>query len=1410
MSNITRLQVKTKNPKIGKLYSKYDKIKLNHCQNLLEFLYENKSDFWINPLTTKEIYRGSDIVVSFLSKCYYKWGDNRITLNSENLTFKEHILKFIDLDYLFDIPTMKKNKQLPQSPQSPQAAQAAQAATLKPKSITPPGITPPGSKSPRSPQAARAAQAATLKPKSITPPGITPPGSKSPQSPQAARGPRIAPSLPAFIPVAQSNAAYAGPRPGYVFKMGAQGLGYYLDKGSGKSPLSPQAARGQRAATAAAAVATAKPLSFKPKTAKDMNKNSDLLSPADCIYLVEEIEEKTRNKTPEQLKKVKVMNPVTKKEIGLDSIILQSYLSKCYYTFYNPQTKKSIENIVNIGELIDLEKQRLLDEKKKEEERLKREKEEEEKKKLIPTIQKQIDTYIEDFNNCCDELVAHCDANGVLNDYKYISNIVNSIMVIIYTKFLHLEKLHLNLKINAKSRLNIFMYDDELRRYYTIKQLNAEQVFQNKYDNSGIIYQHNSLIYIHPSYTNLIPTDMENSYLNSLFNRQYVFSLDEYAYTHPEINFNAKVLYNSVNQIQIATFFQTTQYKGDLKTTLAFPKLLFSNTSPKVLLDYNMTNGVLPKYIFCNICDISKYFTHIIDTINEKLEQLPTITKIRTEKAPDIAKYNPNEIIKNMELKSFGDSIPGYGGKDMIRKNILTSLNAQDPDYVKFNFAKFKEVAYYNQEYTGIYPIFTWIPLNKDFKDAINFRTAPYFWQPFNIDKYKLLRIDGYYKNNGLSPFSRWLNETIFKVITGDYTSVKSLTYPDRIQAMEQRVIETIGNYKDLDRKPDYKLNKIYLYHGTRRRLETIVGKDNDIEVLGFLSTSFNVQVASRYCGLCSSNSGIIYIIEVDDTKTYINLRDQLQQILILPFSRIKIVMEFNVGEVLVILCKLIKTPSPEQNNKLYNKILDIAQPAAPINKYVSYMIKTNDNVMPECAYILGENWEKNKITGRNNLGSYVIERYKLNNNRLNNKAKTKKELDDNFLYFSLGKEYELYVERGIPLISGSFEDIKYSIHQYFVKDCYKALGIPCLDYIFFHATQLPKDKVSATQPFIKNAIATGILEKDYKQNRIAEFKYNINNFLIDCIFKFDSIKIENRMINIPNIHALSYYDPRNINKFADKIEGFRDAGLYMDGIVNSTFFNPQLIIGDHIQYMRKWSPLFAKYKEASDEELKSHFIWCNGQIDKLKDIILNVKENYLKFVNETLKGDIGRGNRPQKETFDQDAKETKELNDMIETLVNTLLTRVAFYKKCTNKTDLAPFIGMIRGLLEESNNNLNILYQNAVVDDLILKNDVMSGGIASMSQIAKLGMKANTAASAASAASAALVVSSKKDRAAASAEAINHMEIYEAVKNIPITESKDMIKFSELPKAFREYYKGGANKDGYIDINNYCYCRSV
>jgi hypothetical protein len=57
----------------------------------------------------------------------------------------------------------------------------------------------------------------------------------------------------------------------------------------------------------------------------------------------------------------------------------------------------------------------------------------------------------------------------------------------------------------------------------------------------------------------------------------------------------------------------------------------------------------------------------------------------------------------------------------------------------------------------------------------------------------------------------------------------------------------------------------------------------------------------------------------------------------------------------------------------------------------------------------------------------------------------------------------------------------------------------------------------------------------------------------------------------------------------------------------------------------------------------------------------------------------------------------------------------------------------------------------------------------------------------------------------------IDHMKIYEDFKNIPISESKDMRKFKELPKDMQEYYGGGKDEKGkYINISNNCHFRFV
>lgn len=458
---------------------------------------------------------------------------------------------------------------------------------------------------------------------------------------------------------------------------------------------------------------------------------------------------------------------------------------------------------------------------------------------------------------------------------------------------------------------------------------------------------------------------------------------------------------------------------------------------------------------------------------------------------------------------------------------------------------------------------------------------------------------------------------------------------------------------------------------------------------------------------------------------------------------------------------------------------------------------------MPKCAYILGDLWKINKETQfKDDLEIYKVKRSDLNNKMINDKWNmTHRERKDEFLYFSLGQEYELYVNKGVPLISGSLEDIKYSIHQHFIKDCYTALGIPCLDYIFIHGANKKKDKIVGTQ-YNKNPISTGILLKDYKNNRTNQYKYNINNFLIDCIFKFDSIKHDNKKLNLQET-------PDDDNKYADKIEGFRDAGAYLNGVINQLFTKDSLV-GEHVQYMRDWKHLFIKYKDASDEDLTKHFVWCNKRITKLMKIISSVSENYLFFISKTLKGNTKNSQQLGRESvLFPNSQEYNELSSLIQNLEETLLKRAKFYSDFTHIVGGIPnFIVFVRdilgtgsfGALENTHNSK--LYKHAIQEELILgdeeeKSNSFSGGILSIKDMKKQGMQ----------------FKEDTDRA----KPIDHAKIYEAFKNVPIAESKDMRKFNDMPKDFQEYYGGGKDEKGkyinagkYIDISNHCHCRLV
>ena len=1370
-TSINKIKPRKVHPSLKTLYNRYDEITEDHCKKLLHHLYTHNITEWINPITKRDVDRDGPIVLSFLSKCYWVWGEKIVTIYGLNIKYKEHVEKFIiHPAYLYDVTKLIKPVKAA-SPQKNSPPGAVAAAAHKPRSNSPAGSriisnSPPGASKvvPGRPVIlARRTQsppgAATNKPKSNSPPGAA-----------------------TYKPRSKSSSS------------------------SAKLDISP------------------KSINSIARSTGSLSINADKLTENDCIKLVEDIRKKKRGKTADEIKLLTVINPITNREIGIKNPIVKSFLAKCYTTFdKNEKLQKSIKKIINIKALDNLnqklisiykdktdkrlaeekkkEEKRLAEEKKKEEKRLALEKEKIERKKNIPIIDIYIKKLVDEFNVRCDELKNNCDKDGALNSHLYISNIINAIVIIIYTKYLHLPYYFDDLYMNYSSQLDlkIYMFDDTYREYYESKSSDPHnEIMKGFHGGKKTMYQKHDLTK-NVDHTNieLVPKTVEHYHLNTLLNRQHVFEAFRYDHYNGNKYVNHMIQYNKLN----TSYYTRLNFNHYMfPDSLNFAKEIIDEMD----INYNITNGLLPKTVFCtsddNTIAIESPFRDLIVIINDRLRKLPTITRIKNEATINNVHYDT--IIKGMIDASFGNNETEYGGLDMIRKNILYSLNAQYPTYIEKFMILHKQNIYYNYEYSGTFPLFSWIPLNhKDIESDTNLKYCYPMsskWQPFVIapDVLKLLELD--YKNHGIQPYSTLLNETIYKVITDEYASVSALQTADKIQAMISRIYNTIGVYKDKTINSAYSNKKIYLYHGTKNRLHSIGGKGKDIEVLGFLSTSLNIYTASFYSGVGQNNVGLIYIFEVDDTHTYINLNDLLNQIILLPLSRVRIIMEFNVGGICVILCRLIRTPSIEQNNLLFDKLLD-QNKRSNVNKYVTYKITTNNNIMPACAYVIGELWKTNKEVHDNaELEIYKVMRGNLNNKIVNDKWNmTKKELKDEFLYFSLGQEYELYVNRGLPLILGSLEDIKYSIHQHFIKDCYKALDIPCLDYIFIHGANRSKI-TSVGLSFSKNPISTGILSKDYKNNRTNQFKYNINNFLIDCIFKFDSIKHDNKKLNI-------HGEQDNGKRYADKIEGFRDAGAYLNGAINP-LFNKEHFVIEHFQYMRDWKHLFIKYKNASDCDLKKHFIWCHERIDKLINIISSVYENYLFFINYTLKGYTKNSNREgRKGILDHSSKEYRELFTLIKNLEETLLERAKFYSRFTNTVSGIPdLIDFIRNILGDGpqsaldNTHNSKLYNDAIHEELIL--EAFSGGILSTTDMNKQGLQL-------------------KDDAEAIVPigTIDPMKIYELYKNIPISESKDMRKFKDMPKDMKEYYGGGKNEKGkyinsdkYIDVSNNCHFRFV
>ena len=883
-----------KNPKFSGVYKDYDKLKVVDCNDLITYLYSGRKTGWENPLTFISLKRESKIIVSFLSYCYYILDDgSKVNIVGHNLSYREHVLQFIDEIYLYEKGRVSVSA----------ATQLAQTNTPL-RSSRSPSPTRGTSQAARGATAQPAARGATAQP--------------------AARAP-AAPSPVVLSPNAPSPFARA---------------------------RSPSPARGPFPVLAAKSSSSSAKLSYSPATLYkaaqsivSLNDTSNRLTKEEALSFVKELRALKKGKTIDQMKRLTIRNPITSVQIGLKGLAFQRLIYKLY-NYDDEELKKAIRKVVSKKFLDDLQthinsikvaRQSAADKVRYAKAdaqaaalaALAKEKEDMAKNK--PTCEGYIDGCMKDFHKCCDDLEAACDKDGVLAEYIHITKVVNAIVVVILTKYLHLpyyhDDLYKNKMYDAPLPITLFMFDGTINDYYEAKgKTTVVEMINYAYNKGSVIYQNTELKQdVSKKLIDNILISSEAHYLNTLLNRQFIFDIkkrdwDDGGRRAGDLHFvTPSVVYNHYNELDIYKYPSTPYTSLQFPHTLGYAMKQFS----KIPFNYNITNSLLPRTIFVTATDqilqIHKPFSELMMEINERLMNMPRITGIAKEATHSLAFYE--DKLKNMEQHSFGSN-------DVIRRNIMYSLNAQTPSYVRKNPDYYKGI-FYNYGYTGMFPLFTWIPSTLDKKENLYTLSSCFLWQPYGAtSNMKFRTLGDAYKNYGFAPWSKMLNEAIYKVITKTHSSVLDIPYlqNDKTERdrMIQRVKGTIGVYKDMEIDPQYANKPLYFYHGTANRLHTMKDRDNDIEILGFLSTSLNVYTASYYSEIGLRGSGYIYIIESDDKKGFINLNDQLYQFILLPNSIIRIVYEFNIGDLTIILCRLIMTPSKEVNTSLYNNLLGI------------------------------------------------------------------------------------------------------------------------------------------------------------------------------------------------------------------------------------------------------------------------------------------------------------------------------------------------------------------------------------------------------------------------------------------------------------------------------------------------------
>ena len=572
------------------------------------------------------------------------------------------------------------------------------------------------------------------------------------------------------------------------------------------------------------------------------------------------------------------------------------------------------------------------------------------------------------------------------------------------------------------------------------------------------------------------------------------------------------------------------------------------------ILPYASYISILPSHITLNIVDFVEDDKDIIPFFGDNIRGLlRTINKLHADFREDYEITSDNHGYE----KQLSD-IKGYSDEDTIR-TILYTIN--NNNYNSANIYKAKGDA---AAATAAHAYYYWFRYNSPLPAITIMDTHTYIsgiktFQPFRITPARLLSITQYYIGTQ-EPYSRIVNSAIQNYIANGVVMEKDAY---------RRVRYLLKFCADAKHNPANNKKTIYVFHGTHKDFHASHSSP-DLVLTSFLSCTFNISIALRYAYENTRNSGSVYILEIKDDIEYINFNDDLYQIILQPSTRIIVTNTVVVGGVKYNLCKVSNTPR-EYMEVLYNNIFEGGK--SRLYNIKHFKIYAGKEAYPRAIVAPASDAPAAAPAAYICLGTQINE----------------------------------------DIIPNSYFNVKYTLHQHFICDCYKFFKCNVVDYTIYY-----DDGSTSGSGFYSGYNKDPTYEPITTRSRdYGRFNYNFDNLFIDSLLLNDDVLYpQNYMKNTKRRFEYRLSSLRTAGLF--DYEGYKKIGFNIDGSSGNKYLD---ILREFISRNEDTSDLFIR--DITRDYMRMVIV---NNIPYLRDFHDNfvdmLRDNYIDFITTNMKID--------------------------------------------------------------------------------------------------------------------------------------------------------------------------------------------